>query len=159
MEDSPMKKIVALITTISLMGLLSASTVTAQPRMGRGSGGWGMGSPYQRLYNPKTLATLTGEVVAIDSVMPMGGMTGGVHLKIRTSTNQVMSVHLGPSWYLENQEVAINVKDKIQVKGSKVTFAGAPALIAAEVKKGDQTLTLRDTNGFPMWSGWRRRSM
>jgi hypothetical protein len=158
MEDSPMKKIVTLMTTLSLISLLSACTATAQPHMmGRGSGGWGMGGPYQRLYNPKALATLTGEVVAIDSVMPMGGMSGGIHLKVRTPKNEVMSVHLGPSWYLENQDISLKVKDKIQVKGSKVTFSGKPALIAAEVRKGDQTLILRDANGFPVWSGWHRR--
>jgi hypothetical protein len=116
-----------------------------------------MGGSYQRLYNPKALATLTGEVVAIDSVMPMGGMSGGIHLKVRTPKNEVMSVHLGPSWYLENQDISLKVKDKIQVKGSKVTFSGKPALIAAEVRKGDQTLILRDANGFPVWSGWHRR--
>jgi hypothetical protein len=154
-----MKRIMAMMTTAMMMGLLTASTVTAQHHMGRGSGGWGMGSPYQRLYNPKTLAILTGEVVAIDSVMPMGGMSGGVHLKVRTSSNEVMSVHLGPAWYLENQEVTLQIKDKIQIKGSKITFDGKPALIAAEVKKGNQTLTLRDASGFPVWSGWRRRSM
>jgi hypothetical protein len=155
-----MKKLVTLMTTLSLIGLLSACTAIAQPhRMGRGSGGWGMGGSYQRFYNPKSLATLTGEVVAIDSVMPMGGMSGGIHLKVRTPKNELMSVHLGPSWYLENQDITLKVKDKIQVKGSKITFSGKPALIAAEVKKGDQTLILRDANGFPAWSGWRRRPM
>jgi hypothetical protein len=43
------------------------------------------------------------------------------------------------------------------VKGSRVTLAGKPALIAAEIKKGDTTLTLRDDNGFPAWSAMRRR--
>jgi hypothetical protein len=45
----------------------------------------------------------------------------------------------------------------VEVKGSRVTFEGKPAIIAAEVKKGDEVLKLRDENGFPMWSGWRRR--
>jgi hypothetical protein len=157
-----MNKIVILMTTISMTSLLSASIAMAQqPMMGRGmmgSGGWGMGGSYQRLYNPKTVETITGEVVAIDSMMPMGGMSGGVHLQVRTSKNEVISVHLGPSWYLERQDISLQVKDKIQVKGSKVTIADKPALIAAEVKKGAQTLVLRDADGFPVWSGWRKRS-
>jgi hypothetical protein len=157
-----MKKIVTLMTTISISSILSASIAMAQqPMMGRGmmgSGGWGMGGQYQRLYNPKTVETITGEVVAIDSVMPMGGMSGGVHLQVRTPKNELISVHLGPSWYLDRQDVLLKVKDKIQVKGSKVTIADKPALIAAEVKKGAQTLVLRDADGFPVWSGWRKRS-
>jgi hypothetical protein len=32
-----------------------------------------------------------------------------------------------------------------------------PTHIAAEVKKGDKVLTLRDANGFPAWSGRRCR--
>jgi DNA-directed RNA polymerase subunit E'/Rpb7 len=157
-----MNKIVILMTTISMTGLLSASIAMAQqPMMGRGmmgSGGWGMGGSYQRLYNPKTVETITGEVVAIDSMMPMGGMSGGVHLQVRTPKNELISIHLGPSWYLERQDISLQVKDKIQVKGSKVSISDKPALIAAEVKKGAQTLVLRDADGFPVWSGWRKRS-
>ena len=159
-----MKKIVTLMTTISISSILSAAIATAQPpmmgrgMMGRGSGGWGMGGSYQRLYNLKTVETISVEVVAIESVMPMGGMSGGVHLQVRTPKNELMSVHLGPSWYLDRQDVSLQVKDKIQVKGSKVTIADKPALIAAEVKKGAQTLVLRDADGFPVWSGWRKRS-
>jgi hypothetical protein len=45
----------------------------------------------------------------------------------------------------------------IEVRGSRVTFEGKPALIAAEVMKGDGTLRLRDQDGYPAWAGWRRR--
>ncbi len=45
----------------------------------------------------------------------------------------------------------------MKVRGSRITFKGKPAIITAEVKKGDQILRLRDENGFPVWSGWRRR--
>jgi hypothetical protein len=51
-----MKKIVTLMTTLLLINLLSTCTVTSHPRMmHKGSGGWGMGGSYQRLYNPKTV--------------------------------------------------------------------------------------------------------
>jgi predicted Abi (CAAX) family protease len=70
---------------------------------------------------------------------------------------ETISVHLGPGWYIENQDVKIEPKDKVEIKGSRITFQGKPALIAAEVKKGDKTLELRNESGFPVWSGWRRR--
>jgi hypothetical protein len=66
-------------------------------------------------------------------------------------------VHLGPVWYIENQAVKIAPKDKTEVKGSGVMFEGKPALVAAELWKGNEVLTLRDANGFPIWAGWRRR--
>jgi hypothetical protein len=46
--------------------------------------------------------------------------------------------------------------DKIEVKGSRITYQGKPAIIAAEIHKGDEVLMLRDANGIPMWAGWRR---
>jgi hypothetical protein len=41
--------------------------------------------------------------------------------------------------------------------GSRITFAGKPAIVAAEVKKGDQVLKLRDESGTPLWRGQGRR--
>ena len=83
-------------------------------------------------------------------------MNPGIHAVVKTD-EEMISVHLGPEWYIENQDISINPKDKIEVKGSRITFEGKPAIIAAEVKKGDEVLTLRDASGFPAWSGWRRR--
>jgi hypothetical protein len=37
-------------------------------------------------------------------------------------------------------------------------MAGQEVVIAREIKKGDQVLTLRDAKGFPMWSGRGGRS-
>jgi hypothetical protein len=68
-----------------------------------------------------------------------------------------LSVHLGPVWYIENQDIKIEPKDKLEIKGSRVTYEGKPAIIAAEVKKGDEVLLLRNDGGYPVWSGWRRR--
>jgi hypothetical protein len=47
--------------------------------------------------------------------------------------------------------------DQIEVTGSKVLILEKSVLIAAKVRKGDQILMLRDLNGIPMWSGWRRQ--
>jgi len=70
---------------------------------------------------------------------------------------EILSVHLGPGWFIENQDIKIEPKDKVEIKGSRITFEGKPALIAAEVKKGNEVLKLRDDSGMPVWSGWRRK--
>jgi hypothetical protein len=146
------------LLTVAAMVFLAASSY-AQPRAGmmwRGSGGWGPGSQYNRMYDPKTSETISGEVTRVDRITPAKGMSGGIHMLVKTD-KETISVHLGPSWFLENQDVKIEPKDKIEVKGSRITFGGKPAIIAAELKKGDEVLKLRDDNGFPLWSGWRRR--
>ena len=51
----------------------------------------------------------------------------------------------------------VEVKDNLEIRGSRVTSQGKPAIIAAEIRKGDQILKLRDENGIPAWSGGGRR--
>jgi CBS domain containing-hemolysin-like protein len=147
------KRLIGLMVAVSM--LLTASLAFAAWKGFRGSGGWGMGSAYQRMYNPATVETMTGTVEAVDKVMPMKGMSYGVHLQLKTGKEPI-SVHLGPGWYIERLDTKIEKGDKIQVKGSRVTMMGQPAIVAAEVKKGDKVLILRDNEGIPAWSGWKR---
>jgi len=149
-----------LLLSIGAIALLVATTDSFAQKgpgmMWRGSGGWGPGSPYNRMYDPKTVETVSGEVVSVSQITPNKGMGAGVHMTLNTG-KETISVHLGPSWYLENQDVKVEAKDKVEVKGSKITFGGKPAIIAMEIKKGDEVLKLRDDAGFPVWAGWRRR--
>jgi hypothetical protein len=152
-----MKRFMTWIAVMAMFSFFAATDTLAQHRgMWKGGGGWGPAAPYARMYNPQTVETISGEVVSIDKITPMKGMGYGLHAVVKTD-KETISVHLGPGWYLENQDVKIEPKDKIEVKGSRITFEGKPALIAAEVKKGDEVLTLRDAQGIPAWSGWRRR--
>jgi len=151
-----MKKRAIAVLLAALTFMLTASLAFGAPWKGwRGSGGWGMGGAYQQMYNPATVETVSGEVINVDKVMPMKGMDSGIHLSVKTGTETV-SVNLGPSWYIERLDTKIAKGDQVEVKGSRVTIAGKPAIIAAEVKKGDAVLKLRDDSGIPAWGGWRR---
>jgi len=152
-----MKKMGVVIAALAIFSLLF--TVDSFAQMGpmwKGSGGWGMGMQYSKMYNPKTIETITGVVVSVDKITPMKGMSHGVHMILKTD-KETIAVHLGPSWYIENQDIKIEQKDKVEVRGSRITFEGKPAIIAAEVQKGNEILKLRDEKGLPVWSGWRRR--
>lgn len=152
-----MRKIGLLLGVIFVFSFLHLTQSFAQQGMQwRGGGGWGMGATYSRMYDPKTVETIRGEVVSVDVITPVKGMCYGVHLMVKTE-KETISVHLGPGWYIENQDTRIEAKDKVEVTGSRVTFESKPAIIAAEVKKGDEVLKLRDEKGFPFWSGWRKR--
>ena len=152
-----MRKMGTVIAVLAILSLFFALNSFAQMGpMWKGSGGWGMGMQYNKMYDPKTVETISGEVVSVDKITPMKEMSQGVHITLKTA-KETISVHLGPDWYIENQDIKIEPKDKVEVKGSRITFEGKPALIAAEVKKGNEILKLRDEKGVPVWSGWRRR--
>jgi hypothetical protein len=136
--------------------LLTANSFAQRGMRWRGSGGWGPASTYNRMYDPKTVETIRGEVVSVDTMTFGKGMSYGIHLMVKTD-KETVSVHLGPGWYILNQDMKIEPKDRIEVKGSRITFEGKPAIIAAEVRKGEDLMKLRDDNGFPVWSGWRKR--
>jgi hypothetical protein len=152
-----MNQIRIFVVVISIFSIFMAAEAFAQKGIKwKGGGGWGMTGTYGRLYDSKTVETISGEVVKVMKITPMKGMSSGVILMVKTE-KETTPVHLGPGWYIENQDVKIEPKDKVEVTGSRVTFQGKPAIIAAEIKKGDEVLKLRDENGFPVWSGWRRR--
>jgi len=145
------------IAIIVVTGIFLSQPVWAKRAMEwRGSGGWEPGGAYGRMYNPATVETFSGEVADIQQFLPRGGMSPGVHLQLKTE-EETIEVHLGPAWFIANQDVQIQMGDRLEVKGSRVTINDKTALIAAEIKKGDETLLLRDAKGFPAWSGWRRR--
>jgi hypothetical protein len=147
------KRIIGVVVALSL--ILTFSMAFAGWRGWRGSGGWGMGSQYNRMYNPATVETVSGTVESVDKITPMKGMYSGIHIVVKTDKESI-DVHLGPEWYVERLDTKIEKGDKIEVKGSRVTLSGKPAIIAAEVKKGDSILVLRDSAGIPAWAGWRR---
>ncbi|MCP4364639.1 MAG: DNA-binding protein [Planctomycetes bacterium] len=152
-----MKKLGILVVMIGILSLIYTSESFSQRGVEwRGSGGWGPKGKYARKYDPKTVETVRGKVVTVDKITPEKGMHYGVHLTVETD-KETIAVHLGPGWYIENQDIEIEPEDEIEIKGSRITFKGGQAIIAAEVTKGEEILRLRDENGFPAWAGWRRR--
>lgn len=111
-------------------------------------------TPYARMYNPQTLESITGEVVSVERITPLRVLSYGVQLLIQTET-EMLPIHLGMGWFIENQDLNIAPRDTIEITGSRITFDDQPAIIAAEVRKDNAVLTLRDTSGFPVWTGWR----
>lgn len=146
---------VAFTLTLSFIVVASAQGGPGRGMKWSGSGGWGPGTAYQRLYNPSTVETVTGTIESVNIITPMKGMSGGVHLLLRTE-KETVPVHLGPAWYIERLDAKLEKGDRIEVTGSRTTFDGKPAIIASQIKKGDNTLVLRDSSGIPAWAGWRR---
>lgn len=107
-------------------------------------------TPWPR-YNTATETTLTGSVEAVLNPTNPNGRAG-THLTLKTD-KESLDVHVGPSWYLAEKQITFAKGDQITVTGSRVKFDSGDALIAREIKKGQQTISLRDPQGFPLWSG------
>jgi cell division septal protein FtsQ len=73
-----------------------------------------------------------------------------VHLQLKTAQG-IVTVLLGPNWFLARQPLKFSPLDRLEVTGSKITLQGKPVLVAAAVKKGEQVLKLRTEQGMPLW--------
>jgi hypothetical protein len=154
-KEKEMKKFMTMGVSVLFFTAAILTVAYAGPMKGwKGSAGWGYGAAYNRMYDPNTVVTVKGTVEDVEHITPMKGMSYGVHLKLKTDT-ETISVHLGPGWFVERQDMTIAKGDTIEVTGSKITFKGAPAIIAADVKKGETLLKLRDGNAMPLWAGAR----
>jgi len=155
-KGEKMRYIVTLILMIIVSNIFL--TVDSFAQRGRGwRGGCGNGNPCCRTYNSETEETISGEVVSVDKIVRGKKGFYRIHLTVKADEGTV-TVHLGPGWYIENQDTKIEAKDKVEITGSKIFYEGKPVITAYEIKKGDDVLVLRDTDGFPAWRGWRRLS-
>jgi hypothetical protein len=150
-----MKKLCILVIVVEILSFILVNESSAQRGIQQ-RGGWGPGGQYGRMYDTKTVETIIGEVVSVDTFSPIEGMCCSIRSLVKTG-KETISIHLGPRWYVEKQKIKITPKDKIEVKGSRISFKGEPAIMAAEIKKGEEILKLRDEKGFPFWAGEKKR--
>jgi hypothetical protein len=104
-------------------------------------------------YDPATVETVKGTVEEL-KLMSFGRarLGGGLHLLVNTG-QQTVEVHLGPQFYLEENDFNLEPGDTVEVTGSRLTLAGKPALIAREIQAGESRLELRREDGTPLWAG------
>ena len=149
-------KIIGMLVIFTLISSLTFSEADAQERKyQRDSDCLGYKGEYQGKYNPMTFTMVQGVVETVEQMVPATGKSYGIHLELKTASG-VLSVHLGPAWFIEGENIRVEEGDTLQVKGSKITYEGKSTIIAAEVKKGNIVLKLRDKNGFPVWAGIRK---
>jgi DNA/RNA endonuclease YhcR with UshA esterase domain len=107
------------------------------------------------MYDPAKAETVSGEVVSVEQVTPVRRMGMGIAVTLKTAEGN-LSVHLGPQWFIERQDIKIVPGDTVEIKGVKAVRGDQNIFIAGEVKKGNEVLKLRDEGGIPVWAGWRR---
>jgi sporulation protein YlmC with PRC-barrel domain len=118
--------------------------------------GPGREDPDQKLFDAKTMKTITGQVIKIERIAEPGvGMI--MRLTVLIDKKEVLPVYLGPAFYIGGAEQAHHflLGDQVTATGSQVTVRGEPVLIATTVTRGKDVLRLRDKEGNPEWIGWK----
>jgi hypothetical protein len=106
----------------------------------------------QYAFDPSTLKTIKGDVLAVIKTPHPTGRSPGIHVKVVT-VDGPFDVHVGPQWYLEEIGLTLKTNQLIEVVGSLVVIDGQKAIIATEITKDKKKYSLRDTQGIPYWSG------
>lgn len=150
-----MRHVFTLLVFSSVLAFAQTSVAQMGPKGGMQGGGHALGARYMRLFDAKTVGTFSGTVTKVEKVAMMEGHTG-VHVMLKMADAEIQ-VHLGPDWFIENQELQLAVGDALELTGSKVTTPKGPAILAMEIKRGAEVLKLRDADGMPAWVAWRRK--
>jgi hypothetical protein len=100
-------------------------------------------------YDKATETKVKGTVEQLKFVPPSGGKP--VAYLVLKSGQGTVDIFLCPKSFLEEMGVAFKPSDEIQVTGSKVKQDSSDLILAREVVKGDDTLTLRFGDGKPVW--------
>ena len=115
--------------------------------------------PYKKIFDSKTIKTISGQVIKIDQV-PEFGFGLQMRLTVFIDKKEILPVYLGPAFYIigPQQTKQFKLGDTVTVSGSQVTVSGEPLMIAMTVKRGNEILRLRDQAGIPAWIGWKNAS-
>jgi hypothetical protein len=136
------------VASMCLVTLWIAPAVFAQSPQGR--------RPSAPMYDSSTEVRLTGTVEAVETVAGPGRESrdmGGLHLTLKTAAESIeVEVHLGPAAFLAEKKMTVAKGDTIEILGSRITMNDRVVLIAREIKKGEDTVTLRDGSGRPLWA-------
>ncbi len=99
-------------------------------------------------YDVAKEATLKGNIDDIKEIASAKGPS--LHLLVKAGS-EITEVYLCPNAFL--RELAFNFAkgDQVTIVGSKVKVDNVDVVLAREVTRGNDTLTLRDKKGNPVW--------
>lgn len=117
-------------------------------------GGWERKSKYDKLYVPSDRDSLKGTVVGFKEIIPFPGMSPGVAIIVKDQEGDVVTVHLGPRWFVDPKATGIKKDDKVKVKGVWAEINNEDIVMASKISKGDSfEYKLRLTkDGTPFWT-------
>jgi hypothetical protein len=98
-------------------------------------------------YDPAAEVTVRGEVQQVHE-SKVATDHPGLHVVLKTEAETV-EVHACPVRFLHELEFTIVTGDTLTVLGSRPK--GAAVIVAREIRKGQESIVLRDARGVPNW--------
>lgn len=105
------------------------------------------GAQLQSAYSVSREVSVQGTVVSFEENSSTPAI--GPHVALQTSSG-LMDVHLGNLRLLEAKHLTLSQGDSIRVVGENVAVGGSTQFLARLLQKGNQTIALRSTRGFPL---------
>jgi hypothetical protein len=90
----------------------------------------------------------------IEEIREVPGPYEGTHLMVKTASKTVL-VHVAPAAFLKEIDTAFTKGEQIEVVGCKAPDVSEEEILAREITVGQNTTTLRDEKGVPVWAGWK----
>jgi hypothetical protein len=100
-------------------------------------------------YDPATEAKLKGVVEEL-KFLPPSGAKAAAYLMVKSGSESI-EVFLCPKSFLDMMGASFKAAESVEITGSKVKQDGADLILAREVARGDDVLTLRFKDGKPAW--------
>jgi sporulation protein YlmC with PRC-barrel domain len=125
--------------------------VAAEPKEAMSFDAWKADSDYNKKYDVSKLTTSEGTVQSLGTFHIEANSAPGLLIELKTEKGDVMVVHAGPSAFAQSKSFTLATGDKISVSGTQIEFDSKTILMAGEVKRGNDTLTLRDSSGKVQW--------
>jgi hypothetical protein len=105
------------------------------------------GAQLQSAYSVTREVSVQGTVVSFTENSTAPAI--GPRVALQTSSG-LMDVHLGNLRLLEANHLTLSQGDSIRVVGENVVVGGTTQFLARLLQKGNQTIALRSTRGFPL---------
>jgi len=90
----------------------------------------------------------------VEEIRQVPGQFEGTHLVVKTD-NKTVLVHVAPADFLKEIDTSFNKGDQVEVVGCKAPDGTEEEILAREITVGQNTTTLRDDKGIPVWAGWK----
>jgi len=115
------------------------------------NGGNAVRSEYLAAFTPDKLRTIEGVVTGVSSFQLVGTNAEWIQLQVRTDDGELVTVHLGPRDFVSRQNFYVAANDRIKLTGGQATAWRQPIILPITATVGNETITLRDQTGHPLW--------